>query len=128
MFFADQQQQRMAREMRRRPPRPHGRERRPRRRKANGPGDGRRQAADQNAMEAKPKPAEPPVEQRLFRAEAMARFNAQLKAQAGFVERLVAFCPITSRCRGQGTVSARDRRSLEREAIRRMCSANSRNC
>ena len=43
------------------------------------------------APDAKPKPQEPPVEQKLFRAEAMARFQKQASASAGFVERLVAF-------------------------------------
>jgi uncharacterized protein (DUF1800 family) len=37
-----------------------------------------------------PKP-EPPPEQRLFQAEAMARFKKQVGASCGFVERLVAF-------------------------------------
>ncbi|HXW72837.1 MAG TPA: DUF1800 family protein [Methylocella sp.] len=40
--------------------------------------------------EAKP-PQEPNLEQKLFRAEAMARFKKQCEAKAGFVERLVAF-------------------------------------
>lgn len=43
------------------------------------------------AMEAKPKPPEPSLEQRLFRAEAAARLKAQVDAGVGFVERLVAF-------------------------------------
>ena len=41
--------------------------------------------------DGKPKPQDPPIEQKLFRAEAMARFEKQASAQAGFVERLVAF-------------------------------------
>jgi uncharacterized protein (DUF1800 family) len=41
--------------------------------------------------DGKPKPPEPPVDQRLFRAEAMARIEKQAAATAGFVERLVAF-------------------------------------
>jgi uncharacterized protein (DUF1800 family) len=40
---------------------------------------------------SKPKPAEPPVEQNLFRSEAQARFGKALAAEAGFVERLVYF-------------------------------------
>jgi Protein of unknown function (DUF1800) len=39
----------------------------------------------------KPKRAQPPLEQKLFRAEAMARFQKQSGAAAGYVERLVAF-------------------------------------
>ena len=41
--------------------------------------------------DGKPKPQDPTVEQRLFRAEAMARYEKQVAASAGFVERLVAF-------------------------------------
>ncbi len=48
-------------------------------------------SVDAKSMEAKPQPQAPPVEQKLFRAEAMAHFSAQLRAGAGFVERLVAF-------------------------------------
>jgi uncharacterized protein (DUF1800 family) len=48
-------------------------------------------AAPPQGADGKPKPQEPPVEQKLFRAEAMARFEKQASAQAGFVERLVAF-------------------------------------
>jgi uncharacterized protein (DUF1800 family) len=92
MFFADQQQQRMAREMAAAAAAtPMVASAAPADAKPMDPAMAAAKPADQNAMEAKPKPAEPPVEQRLFRAEAMARFNAQLKAQAGFVERLVAF-------------------------------------
>jgi uncharacterized protein (DUF1800 family) len=40
---------------------------------------------------AKPPPPQPSVEQQLFRAEALARFQKQSNAAAGFVERLVAF-------------------------------------
>lgn len=40
---------------------------------------------------APPKPAVPPVEATLFRAEAQARFDKALRADAGFVERLVYF-------------------------------------
>ena len=43
------------------------------------------------APDAKPKPPEPPVEQKLFRAEAMARFQKQTATSAGLLERLVAF-------------------------------------
>jgi len=43
------------------------------------------------ALDAKPKPPDPPVEQKLFRAEAMARFQKQTAASAGLLERLVAF-------------------------------------
>ena len=71
------------------------------------------------SMEAKPQPQAPPIEQKLFRAEAMARFSAQLKAGAGFVERLVAFWSnhfAVSVAKGQfirATAGA-----FEREAIR----------
>ncbi|MEI9426660.1 DUF1800 domain-containing protein [Mesorhizobium sp. Cs1299R1N3] len=40
---------------------------------------------------AKAKPAVPPVEAILFRAEAQARFDTAMQAEAGFVERLVYF-------------------------------------
>ena len=40
---------------------------------------------------AVPKPAEPSLEQKIFRAEAAARLRAQIEAEVGFVERLVAF-------------------------------------
>jgi uncharacterized protein (DUF1800 family) len=39
----------------------------------------------------KPVPPKPPIQQITFREEALARLNKQLKAPAGFVERLVAF-------------------------------------
>lgn len=42
-------------------------------------------------LEGKPKPPELPIELKLFRAEAMARFAKQASAPAGLVERLVAF-------------------------------------
>jgi uncharacterized protein (DUF1800 family) len=53
-------------------------------------------AASMAAVPGKPgapkaEPAKAPVEQALFRAEAQARLDKQLKARAGFVERLVAF-------------------------------------
>jgi uncharacterized protein (DUF1800 family) len=81
MFFADQQQQRIAREMAAMAA------------AAATPAAG---AMAEPAMvgkpaEAKPKPAEPAAEQKIFRAEAMARFKAQLDAPCGFLERLVAF-------------------------------------
>src|SRR5262245_15225716 len=41
--------------------------------------------------EAQPKAAEQPPPQRLFRAEAMARFQRAVQAPVGFVERLVHF-------------------------------------
>ena len=74
---------------------------------------------DAKPAEAKPKPLEPPVEQRLFRAEAMARFSAQLKAGSGFVERLVAFWSnhfAVSVAKGQGLRATAG--AFEREAIR----------
>jgi uncharacterized protein (DUF1800 family) len=85
MFFADQQQQRVARETAAL--------------MAAAPMAGAVQSdakpldpsMGQKPAEAKPKPTEQPMEQKLFRAEAMARFTAQLKAGSGFVERLVAF-------------------------------------
>ncbi|MGH6851611.1 MAG: DUF1800 domain-containing protein [Methylocella sp.] len=43
------------------------------------------------APDPKPKPPEPPLAQKLFRAEALARLRKQAGAAAGFVERLVAF-------------------------------------
>ena len=75
--------------------------------------------ADAKPAEAKPKPQEPPIEQRLFRAEAMARFSAQLKAGSGFVERLVAFWSnhfAVSVAKGQGLRATAG--AFEREAIR----------
>jgi len=47
-------------------------------------------AAPHEAKPAAAKP-QPPVEQSLFRAEALARLQKQLQGRAGFVERLVAF-------------------------------------
>jgi len=75
--------------------------------------------ADAKPAEAKPKPQEPPVEQRLFRAEAMARLNAQMKAGAGLVERLVAFWSnhfAVSVAKGQSLRATAG--AFEREAIR----------
>jgi uncharacterized protein (DUF1800 family) len=43
------------------------------------------------SVSPKPAPPKPPIEQTMFREEALARLNKQLKAPAGFVERLVAF-------------------------------------
>ena len=74
---------------------------------------------DAKPAEAKPKPQEPSVEQRLFRAEAMARFNAQLKAGSGLVERLVAFWSnhfAVSVAKGQALRATAG--AFEREAIR----------
>lgn len=69
--------------------------------------------------DAKPKPPEPPLEQKIFRAEAMARLKAQVEADVGFVERLVAFWSnhfAVSVAKGQFIrVTAG---SFEREAIR----------
>jgi uncharacterized protein (DUF1800 family) len=107
-FFADQQQQRMAREM------------------AAMASAAPMAAAPQmepamagKPAEAKPKPAEPSVEQKIFRAEAMARFEAQLKAPSGLVERLVAFWSnhfAVSVAKGQ--VIRVTAGAFEREAIR----------
>ncbi|MBZ9796612.1 DUF1800 family protein [Mesorhizobium sp. ES1-4] len=48
-------------------------------------------ASPPSAAPAKPMPAAPPVEAILYRAEAQARFDKALRAEAGFVERLVYF-------------------------------------
>jgi uncharacterized protein (DUF1800 family) len=69
--------------------------------------------------DAKPTPREPPVEQKLFRAEALARFVAQMKAGSGLVERLVAFWSnhfAVSVVKGQYIRATAG--SFEREAIR----------
>jgi len=69
--------------------------------------------------EGKPKAAEPPVQQRLFRAEALARFERVVQAEAGYVERLVHFWSnhfCVSAAKG-GVVRA-TAGSFEREAIR----------
>jgi len=67
----------------------------------------------------KPRPAEPPPEQKLFRAEAMARFQRAVHAQVGFVERLVHFwsnhfCVSAAK----GRIVRATAGSFEREAIR----------
>ncbi len=112
MFFAEQQQKRVAREtaalMAATP-------------MAGAASDAKSldPSMDQKPAEARPKPAEPALEQKLLRAEAMARFNAQLKAGSGFIERLVAFWSnhfAVSVAKGQFIrVTAG---SFEREAIR----------
>ena len=108
MFFTEQQQLRLAREAAAAMAAPLA--------MASGnasPTDGAKPA------EAKPNPREPTAEQRLFRAEAMARFNAQLKAGAGLVERLVAFWSnhfAVSVAKGQALRATAG--AFEREAIR----------
>jgi uncharacterized protein (DUF1800 family) len=67
----------------------------------------------------KPKAAEPPPAQKIFRADAMARFQRVVHAQVGFVERLVHFwsnhfCVSAAK---SGLVRAAVG-SFEREAIR----------
>jgi uncharacterized protein (DUF1800 family) len=77
------------------------------------------QPAAPATSEAKPKPPEPPAEQKLFRAEAQARFQRVVHAQVGFVERLVHFWSnhfCVSAAKG-GFVRA-CAGSFEREAIR----------
>src|SRR5262249_48375318 len=69
--------------------------------------------------EAQPKPPEQPPPQKLFRAEAMARFQRAVQAPVGFVERLVHFWSnhfCVSAAKG-GFVRA-CAGSFEREAIR----------
>jgi len=71
------------------------------------------------AADAKPKPPEPPPAQKLFRAEAMVRFQRAVHAPVGFVERLVHFWSnhfCVSAAKG-GFVRA-CAGSFEREAIR----------
>ncbi|MBZ9708752.1 DUF1800 family protein [Mesorhizobium sp. ESP7-2] len=68
---------------------------------------------------AKAKPAVPPVEVTLFRAEAQARFDKALRAEAGFVERLVYFwsnhfCVSVAK----GNIVRASAGAFEREAIR----------
>jgi uncharacterized protein (DUF1800 family) len=65
------------------------------------------------------KPAVPPVEATLFRAEAQARFDKALRAKAGFVERLVCFwsnhfCVSVAK----DTIVRASAGAFEREAIR----------
>jgi uncharacterized protein (DUF1800 family) len=77
------------------------------------------QPAPPAVSEAKPKPQEPPPEQKLFRAEAQARFQRVVHAQVGYVERLVHFWSnhfCVSAAKG-GFVRA-CAGSFEREAIR----------
>ena len=68
---------------------------------------------------AKPKRAEPPVPQQLFRAEALARFRKVAEAETGYVERLVQFWSnhfcVSALKGGQVRATAG---SFEREAIR----------
>ncbi len=76
-------------------------------------------AATQIAPDAKPKPPEPPIEQKIFRAEALARFQKQIEADIGFAERMVAFWSnhfAVSVAKGQFIRVAAG--SFEREAIR----------
>jgi uncharacterized protein (DUF1800 family) len=82
-------------------------------------GQGNQQPAPPMAPDGKPKPPEPSVEQKLFRAEAMARFRKQITAPIGFVERLVAFWSnhfCVSRSKSQLVFVAAG--PFEREAIR----------
>jgi len=67
---------------------------------------------DTKPAEAKPKPQEPPVEQRLFRAEAMARFNAQMKRGLASSSGWSPSGRIISRCRSPRPGSSGDRRRL----------------
>ncbi len=102
-FYADQQRQKMAREA-----------------AAMAPPEPAPQMAPAAApLDAKPKPMEPPLEQKLFRAEAMGRISAQLAAPAGLIERLVAFWSnhfAVSVAKGQFVRVAAG--PFEREAIR----------
>ena len=73
----------------------------------------------QDAAAQRPKLPEPPPEQMLFRAEALARFQRAVRAEVGFVERLVHFWSnhfCVSAAKG-GLVRA-TAGSFEREAIR----------
>jgi uncharacterized protein (DUF1800 family) len=49
------------------------------------------ETAEATLADTKPRPPVPPVEQKLFKAEAQARFDRAVGAEIGFVERLVAF-------------------------------------
>ncbi|MGH6836243.1 MAG: DUF1800 domain-containing protein [Methylocella sp.] len=72
-----------------------------------------------SAIDAKPKPAAPTLEQKLFRAEARERLRKQTGAEAGYVERLVAFWSnhfAVSVAKGQFVRVAAG--PFEREAIR----------
>ena len=67
----------------------------------------------------KPVPPKPPIQQITFREEAFARLNKQLKAPAGFVERLVAFWSnhfAVSVAKGGPVLASAG--AFEREAIR----------
>ncbi|KAA3450482.1 hypothetical protein C7I87_12790 [Mesorhizobium sp. SARCC-RB16n] len=71
------------------------------------------------AAPPKPTPATPPVEATLYRAEAQARFDKALRAEAGFVERLVYFwsnhfCVSVAK----GNIVRASAGAFEREAIR----------
>lgn len=75
--------------------------------------------APPRGADGKQKPPEASIEQKLFRAEAMARFEKRARAQAGFVERLVAFWSnhfAVSVAKGQFVRVAAG--PFEREAIR----------
>ena len=79
--------------------------------------------------DGKPKPQDPTVEQRLFRAEAMAHFEKQAAASAGFVERWSLSGQTILPFRSPKTnlfASPPGRMSGRRSA--RMCSANSPTC
>jgi len=70
------------------------------------------------AMNKIPKPPEPPVAQKFFRADAMARFGSVFHAEVGFTERLVHFWSnhfCVSAAKGPVRAIAG---SFEREAIR----------
>ncbi|MGH7840697.1 MAG: DUF1800 family protein, partial [Candidatus Binataceae bacterium] len=71
------------------------------------------------APDSNPKPPDPPLAQKLFRAEAKARLQKQTSATAGYVERLVAFWSnhfAVSVAKGQFVRVAAG--PFEREAIR----------
>ena len=73
---------------------------------------------DTSGQNNAPKPPEPPVAQKFFRADAMARFRCVLHAEAGFTERLVHFWSnhfCVSAAKGPVRAIAG---SFEREAIR----------
>ncbi|MGA8170942.1 MAG: DUF1800 family protein [Methylocystis sp.] len=127
MFFAEQQQLRIARETAAAMAAPLAMasanagqmEAKPADNKPADPKPMEAKPMEAKPAEAKPKPQEPPVEQKLFRAEALARFVAQMKAGSGFVERLVAFWSnhfAVSVVKGQ--YSRATAGSFEREAIR----------
>src|SRR5262249_3599889 len=77
------------------------------------------QSGPQSGPQARPPPAEPPPPQKLFRIEAMARFQRAVHAPVGFVERLVHFwsnhfCVSVAK----GALVRASAGSFEREAIR----------